>query len=70
MLNKILDFLGSIALELYLLHNLFLLYMPVSNRIGYILACYAASIVLATVLHLVDQKLIGMTGQIGRKEKL
>lgn len=67
--NKILDFLGSIALELYLIHNLFLLYMPVSNRIGYILACYAASIVLATVLHLVDQKLIGMTGQIGRKEK-
>ena len=68
--NKILDFLGSIALELYLIHNLFLLYMPVSNRIGYILACYAASIVLATVLHLVDRKLLGLTGQIGRKEKL
>ena len=68
--NKILDFLGSIALELYLIHNLFLLYMPISNRIGYILACYAASIVLATVLHLADRKLLGMTGQIGRKEKL
>lgn len=67
--NKILDFLGSIALELYLIHNLFLLYMPISNRIGYILACYAASIALATVLHMADRKLIGMIQRIGRKEK-
>lgn len=67
--NKILDFLGSIALELYLIHNLFLLYMPISNRIGYILACYAASIALATVLHMADQKLIGMIRRIGRKEE-
>lgn len=67
--NKILDFLGSIALELYLIHNLFLLYMPISNRIGYILACYAASIALATVLHMADRKLIGMIQRIGRKEE-
>lgn len=67
--NKILDFLGSIALELYLIHNLFLLYMPISNRIGHILACYAASIALATVLHMADQKLIGMIRRIGRKEE-
>ena len=68
--NKILDFLGSIALELYLIHNLFLLYMPVSNRVWYILACYAASIALASVLHLADRKLIGLLRQIGRKTKL
>lgn len=68
--NKILDFLGSIALELYLVHNLFLLYMPASNRIWYIFGCYGASIALASVLHLADRGLIGLIRQIGRKEKL
>lgn len=67
--NKILDFLGSIALELYLIHNLFLLYMPVKNRVGYILACYAASIALAAPLHWVDRKLIGLVGRIGTKKE-
>lgn len=66
--NKILDFLGSIALELYLSHNLFLLYMPIKNRVGYMLACYAASIVLATALHWIDRKLLGLIGGIGRKQ--
>lgn len=56
--NKILDFLGGIALELYLIHNLFLLYMPVSDRGIYIMACYAASILLAVILHMLDKKLI------------
>lgn len=56
--NRILDFLGEIALELYLVHNLFLLYMPVKNRGFYILACYAASIFLAVILHMIDKKLI------------
>lgn len=68
--NKVLAFLGEIALELYLIHNLFLLYMPIRNRVGYIIGCYAASIALATLLHLVDRKLIGFVRQIGRKEKL
>ncbi len=63
--NKVMDFLGSIALELYLIHNLFLLYMPVKNRVGYILACYAASIALAVPLHVIDGKLIGLAGRIG-----
>ena len=58
--NKILDFLGEIALELYLIHNLFLLYMPGGNRVVYILACYTGSILLAIVLHMLDKKLIGL----------
>ena len=68
--NKILDFLGAIALELYLIHNLFLLYMPIRNRVGYIMACYAASIVLAMVIHWIDSKLLRLMRRIGRKEKL
>ncbi len=56
--NRLLDFLGEIALELYLIHNLFLLYMPIKNRVFYILACYAASILLAAILHTADKKLI------------
>ena len=67
--NKILDFLGSIALELDLVHNLFLLYMPASIRVWYIRGCYGASIALATVLHVADHKLIGLIRQIGRKAK-
>lgn len=58
--NRILDFLGEIALELYLIHNLFLLYMPGNNRVVYILSCYGASILLAAVLRILDQKLIGL----------
>lgn len=68
--NKILDFLGAIALELYLIHNLFLLYMPIRNRVGYIIACYAASIPVAVLLHLLDRKLIGLIRRIGRKENI
>ena len=58
--NKILDFLGEIALELYLIHNLFLLYTPGSNRVIYILTCYTLSILSAVVLHMIDRKLIGL----------
>lgn len=66
--NKILSFLGDIALELYLIHNLFILYMPIHNRVFFIMACYAASIALAFLLHLIDNKLIGMIRRIGRKD--
>ena len=68
--NKILDFLGEIALELYLIHNLFVLYMPIRNRVLYIIACYAASLALAAALHAIDQKLIGSIRRIGKKEKV
>ena len=67
--NKILSFLGDIALELYLIHNLFILYMPIRNRVFFIMACYAAAIALAFLLHLIDNKLVGVIRQIGRKDK-
>ncbi len=68
--NKIMRFLGSIALELYLIHNLFILYLPIRNRVFFILGVYAASIVTAWILHLIDQKLIGLVMKIGRTGKL
>lgn len=67
--NKILDFLGEIALELYLIHNLFLLYTPGGNRVIYILACYTASILSAVVLHLIDRKLFGLVGMAAGTNK-
>lgn len=68
--NKIMQFLGSIAIELYLIHNLFILYLPIRNRVFFIIGVYAAAIVTAWLLHMLDQKLIGMVMKIGRKEKL
>lgn len=56
--NRILDFLGSIALELYLIHNLYILYLPIQNRVFYIIGVYAASIATAWLLHKADRKLI------------
>ncbi len=67
--NKAMDLLGSIALELYLIHNLFLTYMPIKNRVGYIIACYAASAAAAVLLHLIDRKLIGLAGKVGAGKK-
>lgn len=58
--NKILSFLGEISLELYLVHNVFIGYLPVKNRFWFILAVYAAGIVTAAVLHMIDRKLIGL----------
>ncbi len=64
--NKILKFLGSIAMELYLIHNLFILYLPIRNRVFFIIGVYAASIALATLLHLIDRKLLSL---LQRNEK-
>lgn len=62
--NKILSFLGEISLELYLVHNVFIVYLPVKNRFWYIAAVYAAGIVTAAVLHAIDKKLIGSLGNL------
>lgn len=58
--NKILSFVGEIALELYLVHNVFITYLPVKNRFFFILAVYAAGIVTAFILHMIDKKIIGL----------
>ena len=58
--NKVMSFLGEISLELYLIHNLFILYLPIKNRLFFIIAVYAAGIVLATILHAIDKKIIGL----------
>ena len=58
--NKILTFVGEIALELYLVHNVFIMYLPVKNRFFFILAVYAAGIVTAFILHAIDKKIIGL----------
>lgn len=58
--NKILAFVGEISLELYLVHNVFIMYLPVKNRFFFILAVYAAGIVTAAVLHMIDKKIIAL----------
>lgn len=58
--NKILSFAGEISLELYLVHNVFIMYLPVKNRFFFILAVYAAGIVTAVILHAIDRKIFGL----------
>ena len=53
--NKILDFLGIIALEVYLIHRFFLVvlnsqYITISNNILYLAAVYVCTIMTAIVL--------------------
>ena len=43
-----------------MVHNVFIVYLPVKNRFWYIAAVYAAGIVTAAVLHRIDRVLIGM----------
>ena len=58
--NGLLRFLGKIAIELYLIHNIFILYLPkvIKNEFLYILCVYAGGILLATVIHFADSRLI------------
>lgn len=58
--NKVLDFLGKISIELFLIHHMYLVLMSylVQNDFLYILSVYAASILTAVLLHYVDGKLI------------
>lgn len=58
--NKVLNFFGEIKLELYLIHNLFILYLPIRTRFYLIIGVYVAAILLATILHALDRKLIGI----------
>lgn len=58
--NKVLRFLGEISLELYLSHNVFITFLPIQNTFLYIWEVYAASLVLAFILHSIDRYLIGL----------
>ena len=50
--NRVLDFLGKISLELYLIHNLFIMHFTELSGIGiYIVCVLACSIVSAALLH-------------------
>nr|MBQ8253045.1 acyltransferase family protein [Lachnospiraceae bacterium] len=50
--NRALDFLGKISLELYLIHNLFIMHFDELSGIGiYIVCVLACSIVSAALLH-------------------
>lgn len=65
--NRALSFLGEISLELYLVHNVFIMYLPVKNRFWFITAVYAAGIVTAALLHAVDKRLIEILKKITGK---
>lgn len=61
--NIILDFLGKIALEIYLVHRFFLValnsqYITISNIVLYLAAVYICTIVTAIVLHYIDGTIV------------
>lgn len=61
--NKILDFLGKIALEVYLIHKFFLIffnsqYVTISNQVLYLAAVFAATIVASIVFHKIDGAIV------------
>lgn len=62
--NRLLDCLGKIALELYLIHNLFIglfrnpKIVVIKNNTLYVFAVLAASIAAAIILHIADRLLI------------
>lgn len=59
--NRILSFFGAIALELYLLQNIFITNLThvIQNDVLFFAVIYAASIVLAILVHKWNQWLIG-----------
>lgn len=73
--NPILRFLGNISLELYLIHNIFILnfrnenVVVLENPFLYVLSVLVCSIILAYLLHFIDQKLIGLVGKRSGKHK-
>jgi len=58
--NPVLKFLGKIAIELYLIHNIFILYLKnvVQPDFLFMLCVYAPGIILATGIHYTDRWLI------------
>lgn len=62
--NTLLSFLGKIAIELYIIHNLFIVYLrnhiEIKNDFIYILSVYVLSISMAVLLHAFDEKVIAL----------
>lgn len=61
--NEILDFLGKIALEIYLVHRFFLValnsqYITIQNIVLYLAAVYVCTIITAIVLHQIDGMIV------------
>lgn len=67
--NKLLTFLGKIVIELYIIHNLFIINLrnqiEIKDDFIFILSVYVLSISLAVLLHAFDQRLIALI--LGRK---
>ncbi len=72
--NKILSLLGEITLELYIIQNVFIIYLRDQIRIKddfiYIIAVYALSILLAALLHAFDRRVISLILSKNRKEDM
>lgn len=58
--NTVLKFLGKISMELYMIHNLFIIIFScfIKNDVIFFTAVYAASLVAAVILHYIDQLII------------
>ncbi|WMC93457.1 acyltransferase family protein [Kineothrix sp. MB12-C1] len=67
--NNLLSFLGKIAFELYIIHNLFIINLrdqiKIKDDFIYIISVYVLSISLAVLLHAFDQKVIALI--LGKK---
>ena len=67
--NNLLSFLGKIAIELYIIHNLFIIYLrdqiKIKDDFIYIISVYVLSISLSVLLHAFDQRVIALI--LGKK---
>lgn len=64
--NKVLSFLGKISLEVYIIHNLFIMSLRdiiPTNDFLFILSVYVLSISMAVILHVFDKKLIQLVSE-------
>ena len=63
--NKILDYLGALSLEIYLVHRIFLLclrsnYIYIENKAIYLGLVYLLSILSSIQLHKIDQGILNI----------
>ena len=58
--NRLLAFMGTIALEMYLVQNIFITYLRPFLKQDWLfyIAVYVCTILLAIVVHRLDQKII------------